>query len=281
MNSAKIVVLLVVFIIVMLSISLIIYVPSNMMYSPYNPGLSGLSKFRELYAPQILFGGDSLEGFDTVVLLLANGAGNFSRYIEFVRGGGRLIILDEGGFSNPLLSSLGLRVRVLNMCILDEVFKFGDRGYVRANLTIGNYSVGLSRPCVIDIVGGVGEVLAYSSVFSYVDVDGDGNYTVGEPIGDQPIIVRFGYGSGDIILVGDGDFICNLFLEKGINIGFLDEYVSGRVALDLRYTSYSQIDVVKKRLDDLGALGGGVVFGVILLFLMAVGVVIYGELEKV
>ena len=278
MPSSKLLPLLVFATISTLGLSIIIYISSSTTLSPYNLGVEGLSKFMELYSPEVSFGDIPLRGYDTVVLVLDRGPVNSSIYRDYVYGGGRLIILDEKGYSNDLLRDMGLDIRVSNMCVLDEVYKYWDRFHVKAD-TYHGYEVGLAGPCYIE--AREADVLAYSSRFSYLDVDGNARYSMDEPMGSFPLIVRARVGAGEVILVGDSDFIANLFLDKGINRDFLGDILNGVVLLDLSYTDYSFVDVAKRGLDRLGGLGGGPIYGVLVLLLMAVGVAVYGELIRV
>jgi len=278
MDSAKILVLLVGFTIVLVTISIFIYLPSTSPYSPYNPGPDGLSTLKNLINPSLIYRGGSLSGYDVVVLVLEGEPRDLGRYFDFVVGGGTLVILDDEGYSNELLSLFGGSMRIVNSSVLDEVFKFGDRLHPKINMSMeGLYATYL--PGYIEATSRA-DVLGYSSVFSYLDVDGDGNYTVGEPIGAYPLVVSIGYGEGRVLVVSDKDFLDNVFLDKGVNTGFIDEFLVGRVAIDLSTTHYSSVDLVKYGFEEVGGVGGSLLYSAIFILLTLVGVVIYGELEE-
>ena len=275
MRSSRVVVLFTLVTILMASVSILLYIPSTTSYSPYNPYPDGLSGFMDRYDVSVCYSKCDLDKYDYVILLLDKPISNFSRYVEYVSGGGNLIILDSDGYSNDLLSKFGLDVEIYNVSILDEISKYGDRFHVKAEVVYRNYSIGLYKPSYIEVNTLNVDVIASSSIFSYLDLDGDGNYTIGEPIGSMPIAVKFSYRLGSITLISDKNFICNRFIDKGINIEFLDESLSGNILLDLSNTRYSGIDYVKLYLSSMSRRGFiDYLYALLLTILTVVGVVV-------
>ncbi len=275
MGSGKVVVLFTLVTILMASVSILLYMPSTTSYSPYNPYQDGLSSFVDRYDVSICYSKCDLKGYDNVILLLDKPILNYSRYIEYVSSGGNLIILDSDGYSNDLLSRIGLDVKIYNVSILDEIGKYGDRFHVKAEVSYRNYSIGLYKPSYIEVNTPNVDVIAYSSIFSYLDLDGDGNYTVGEPIGSMPIAVGFSHGLGSVILISDKNFISNRFIDEGINIEFLDESLSGNTLLDLSNTRYGGIDYVKLYLSSMSRRGfTDYLYALLLTILTVVGIVV-------
>ena len=138
--------------------------------------------------------------------------------------------------------------------VLDEVFKYGDRFEVRARHGVGGGGyLRLDGASAID-AGGAG-VVAWTSPFSYLDLDGDGYYSPGEPMGVQPVAVKIPYGAGVVYVVGDLDMATNRLVGEADNPGFLRGIVRGRVYLDLDPLGPSSLDLAKYRLGRLAEPG--------------------------
>jgi len=277
MNSSKGLILLVLTLSVLFTFSLIIYIPSSTAYSPYNPYSDGISFFMDKYDARAYYTDYSLEDVSTIILILEDNPHNISKYINFLEDGGNLIILDNEGYSNTISSEIGAGIVVYNSTVLDEVYKYRERSNVKADVSIGNYSIVLYKPGYIEVSEPGVDILAISSIYSYVDMDGGGNYTVGEPIGSRVLAVRYRYGNGYITIVSSKSLICNEYI--GLNSRFLDELVGGgRVIIDLSTVRHTSIDSLKLYIDTLGAgWGRRYLYAAILMILSVVGIIVWRE----
>lgn len=277
MNSSKGLILLVLVLSVLFIFSLIIYIPSSTAYSPYNPYNDGIKLFIDRYDAEAYYTQYTIDNVSTIVLILEDTPHNISKYINYVENGGNLLILDNEGYSNNIISETGVDVAVYNSTVLDEVYKYRERFNVKANVTIGDYSIVLYMPSYIEVADPHVEILAESSIYSYIDMDRGGNYTVGEPIGRWVLAVRYRYGEGYITIVSSKSLVCNEYI--GLNSRFLHELLDGgKVIVDLSTVKHKPIDSLKLYIDSFGAgLGRRYLYAAILTFLSAVGIIVWRE----
>jgi len=151
---------------------------------------------------------------------------------EFVTQGGRLVLMDDFGHGNNILEYLGLEVRFSGQMLLDPLFSHRNPRLPR----IMNFSPKVKEAGVESVVlnhataligVGPGEVLAWSSDHSFLDLDGDGNRGRTDPKGPLPVAARFEFGQGEIILVSDPSILINSMVRKDDNRAFLEYLTEG------------------------------------------------------
>ncbi|HEX9815692.1 MAG TPA: DUF4350 domain-containing protein [Candidatus Thermoplasmatota archaeon] len=119
---------------------------------------------------------------------------------SFLEDGGRLLVADNFGYVNTLIGGLGVsfeRVR-----LVDPV----GGSNVPASVGGKQLEFEMQKPTSLRADALVSHrIIANSSAGSYLDRDGDGFITAGEPLGPFPVIVHVDVGSrgGAIIAVGD------------------------------------------------------------------------------
>lgn len=151
----------------------------------------------------------------------------------YVLDGGTLVLMDEAGAINPILSALGLGIRVEGHPMLDAVFYYGSWRMpkiidVRDGLAPEVEEIALNLPSVLEVEGSGVKVLAYSSSFSFLDLDGDGAPSQGEPAGPFAVAVEVAYGKGRILVFSDSSLFLNGVLNLGGNLKLLEKIAAGR-----------------------------------------------------
>lgn len=213
---------------------------------PGNPFWNGLSRFYEILDARAI---DDLRilgiadpGISTLVVV--GPSRGFDGYeVEavrrFVSSGGMLLVLDDFGYANTLLEGLNLRFRFNGSLLLDPLFmercriapKIRD---VRLEGFESTEGVRLNYATVID--GDGFDILAYSSSFSFLDLDYDLSWSSGEPLGPFPVAVSVRMGSGLIVAVSDSSIFINSMLGYDGNSRLLYRLLSGRmVYIDLSH----------------------------------------------
>ena len=140
-------------------------------------------------------------------------AGDGASIGEFVRGGGRLLIADDFGSSNELLEAMGANSRFSGRLVIDLSFDKSPEfpicfDIVPDTLTANVSALQLNYASSL-VLGQSSEPLAYTSVASWLDADGDRQQEHGEPKGPFVILARELLGSGEIILLSDPSVLTN------------------------------------------------------------------------
>ena len=168
---------------------------------------------------------------------------------EYLEEGGNLIIADDHGFGNPILSGLGVKARFHGNRIVDPLFNHGEKGFLVVNdirpspLTVNVSSLKLNYATSLDIDDGI--VAANSSSFSFIDSNLNGIKDEGEETGPFPVVAHIGVGDGKLILVSDPSILINGMMEKADNSEFLSN-LFGIAGTDA--TIYLKMDHLPKSL---------------------------------
>jgi len=155
-----------------------------------------------------------------------------ARLMEFITQRGRLVLMDDFGHGNEVLEYLGLEVRFSGRMLLNPLFSYRNPRLPRiTDFTLevkqaGVESVVLNHATALTGVG-PGEVFAWSSEHSFLDLDGDGIWGRAEPKGPLPVAARFRLGQGEVILVSDPSILINSMMRKDDNRAFLAYLTEG------------------------------------------------------
>ena len=158
---------------------------------------------------------------------------------RYVEGGGILVIMDETGIVNNALQMLGVQVRVDGHAMLDTVFYYNSWRIPKIMDLMGGALTDSVGTLIMDIPSililqegsrGV-RVLAYSSSFSFLDLDGDGEPSSGEPYGPFPVAVEVGYSEGRVILIPDSSLFINGVVDLAGNLQLMENILGGRIAI--------------------------------------------------
>ncbi len=133
---------------------------------------------------------------------------------SFVTQGGTLVLADDYGYGNQILEYLGLGVRFSGHVILDPLSCYKNKWFPRishiisSSVTSNIESLVLNHAtCLIDVEAS--DVLALSSSFSFLDLNGNQAWDYYEPAGPLPVISYHNLGSGKIILISDPSIFIN------------------------------------------------------------------------
>lgn len=163
----------------------------------------------------------------------------------FVDAGGTLIVADDFGSGNQLLSGIGAAARLDERLLRDPQNYEVTTAMPFATVVATDSAVSqaetiqLNHGTVVEPANGT--VLARSSEFSYLDRDRDGEIDDDEPLEAHPVVVREDYGAGQIVTVSDGSLFINAMLERSDNEAFTRGLLADAslVVLDTTHTSAS------------------------------------------
>lgn len=179
--------------------------------------------------------------------------------IRFVSEGGTLVLADDYGYGNEVLSNLGIEARFSGRALLDPLFNYKNEqlprvfNFVPDSVTDGVNSLVLNHAtCLTDVEAG--EVLAMSSSFSFLDLNDNCQWDEDEPAGAMPVISGHSMGSGRVILVSDPSIFINGMDALDDNYGVIENIVSissSGLYLDQSHLPHSDLHYTKNLLADV------------------------------
>jgi hypothetical protein len=158
---------------------------------------------------------------------------------NFVRNGGELLLADDFGTGNSLLSGMGAVSQFSNHLVMDLSFEkqpeFSVVYDLRVDPSTDNVSTLLLNYPSSLAIGGDTEIIASSSIASWLDTNGNRLQEWGEPRGPFPVVAREHLGSGMILLLSDPSLLINGMadqMDNGIfGANLIDEVCNGRTAV--------------------------------------------------
>jgi len=132
---------------------------------------------------------------------------------DFVRAGGMLLLADDFGSANTLLEGMNATSRFSGDLVMDLAFEKQPEfsvcfDLVADPLTNNVSTILLNYPSSL-MLAPTSEVLARSSIASWLDTNGDRLREWGEPKGPFPLLAREHLGSGNIVLLSDPSVLIN------------------------------------------------------------------------
>ena len=238
------------------------YFPSPADFRDRNVFWNGMDEFAARYGGVRLSSLKDLPGdpSGTVLLLIPTRdvvGEDLSRVKDYVEGGGILVLGDDRGFGNTVLDTLGLPVRFSGHLLMDSLFRDRARwfpliyNFEDIPLTAGIEALEFNYGTALE--GDGFEVIARSSPFSYLDVDGNEERDVWEPAGPLPVIGQVKVGSGMVVLLSDPSVLINVMIDRRDNERFAENIADlagpdAAVYLDETYLPLSRVDQARRGL---------------------------------
>jgi hypothetical protein len=248
-------------------------------FSVLNTGPSGLSRIASMYRPLIALGTSYLAGVEPgnyAYLIIRSGgvgAGEVKAVAEFLARGGVVVASGTPEFLNSLMKQLSVGVEVGEAVVYDSIRNYGSRFYPVGYSPTCNSTVVAYLPRYVASYGGA-EVVAYSSEFSYADLDGDGYMDLGEPEGRFPLALVAEVGGGRLFVVTSPHVFVNSLLEP--NLGFVNCILSGRgLVVDQYEVARDPLQYVR-----LAVHAGGASEYYVVALVAVAGLVAYGALRE-
>jgi len=216
---------------VMVGLVIIYTLPSTTSYSVVNYGDNGISRLKESYKALVitdLSASRDISPRDAVYLIIRLDSVTLSEaetVLRLVNEGGYVIFSGSWGAIESLSHYVKLNLTVTSSVIYDMIYNGGDRFHPLGFSNHCNCTLTTYTPYYV-VTGENTDVVAYSSNFSYVDLNGNGYMDIDEPLGSFPLGVSLSYGGGRLILVFSPQVFTNELFEA--NKDFIDCLVGGR-----------------------------------------------------
>jgi hypothetical protein len=151
--------------------------------------------------------------------------GDASALQSFVQNGGVLVLANDFGNGNAVLSGLGVSgaARFNGSLLQDNVSKGVDAAHPlvtdvsASGLTAGVHELYFNYGTALDTPGGNVTVLARSAPTSYLSTSAGGNATASATAGARPVLATLNYGKGRIVLLSDPSVFINGMLGQADN----------------------------------------------------------------
>jgi hypothetical protein len=219
--------------------------PPSEDYKPSNPYWNGLELFSKVVnATPVDLARDVVSPEGSVLFVVGPSPEVAQQYVtilrEYLSRGGTLVLMDETGAANSILSGLGLGVSIDGHPMLDPVFYYRSWRMPKAinvvvdDLTSGVKEIVLDIPSILNVESSSVKVLAYSSSFSFLDLNADSEPSAEEPRGPFAVAAVATYGRGRVILFSDSSVFLNGVIGLGDNLKLLKNLAKGkRVYVDV------------------------------------------------
>ena len=205
----------------------------------------------------------------------------------FVRGGGTVVVCDDFGHGNEVLSALEVDIRFAGAPLYDPLYC--HRHASMPKVEFRQWSTGdvmgvmaLNRPTWLESGEGV-DIWAESSYFSYGDLNSSGSRNTGEPDGPLPVGAVATRGKGLVVVVADESLLLNGMLHAGDNVQAVRQFARGEVMIDQVNLPEVELDRSKGAVGVLGRVvagGTGIIVLMLLLFGAAVGYAWYNRTRQ-
>lgn len=273
--------------IVVVSLLCIWFYPSIQDFMESNNMWNGIQAFVDEFGATNIDALDDLPDTEEGAVLIAipylqyNDA-ELSRIKRFVDQGGILLLMDDYGFGNSVLSTFSDDVRFSNKPLLDPLFCFKNQWLPRvtdfsSDIKSAGIEVLMLNHATALATTGEAHVIAWSSGASFLDVDGSESRSTDEPLGPFPIAAEFRSGKGTVFAISDPSILINTMVGRDNNYAFLGYLMSHNgekksIFIDRSHLNQTPIDVSKTRLAGLRRVLAGPYgqIGIIALIFVAV-----------
>lgn len=176
----------------------------------------------------------------------------------FLDNGGTILLMDDYGYGNSVLTYLGVSVRFSNKPLLDPLFSYKNEYLPRitdftpgvkesgVNVIMLNHATALTNVSKQTAVG-------WSSTASFLDTNDNGALNPGELEGPFTVAARLKVGKGTLAIVSDPSVIISSMVGRDDNYAFIKYLVDGagtgrEVMVDRSHITQVPLDVSKVRL---------------------------------
>lgn len=250
-------------IVVVLAVVIWFY-PSSEDFMTENPFWNGLKAFSERFQASTINSLASLpaepEGTSLVLVpYLELTESEMKKVRDYVSHGGTLMLLDDYGYGNELLEYLGVDLRFTQGALLDPLFNYKNKQLPRVT-DFGAVPVAEDVESILlnhaTSLSGTpeSEVAAWSSRFSFLDMNHNSTWDEDEPKGPLPVAAGLPVNEGYLVLVADPSILINSMEGMGDNYSFIEGIIESQdpqpeVLVDQSHLPEASLDEAKRVLE--------------------------------
>ncbi|MFC1999050.1 DUF4350 domain-containing protein, partial [Chloroflexota bacterium] len=237
------------------------FLPPSADFFVSNTGWNGISEFANRMKATVV---DTLEEIpgspDNTALVLIPYTefmpAELDKISSYVSGGGTLILMDDYGHGDEVLEALGVGYSFNNSALLDPLNNDGNDKFPKiVNMNDSSLTFNVATLVFNHAVGLVNvpdtEVVARSSVFSFVDIDGDMLYDDDlEAQDSSAVVANSPVGEGRVIAISDPSIIINSMIDMEDNYKIMVnavqlEHINTEVYLDQSHLPKERLSKVQ------------------------------------
>jgi len=242
------------------------FYPSLQDFMETNTAWNGVRKFSDDYRAVNIDSldklGDYQEGCVLVVIPgLDYSDDDLGRLKQYVNQGGTLLLMDDFGNGNSVLSYLGLSARFSNKPLVDPLFCYRNQYLPRITdfkpkvKAAGIEVIVLNHATTLSDVAGE-QAVAWSSTAGFLDTDESGIWSADKPKGPFVVAAEIKLGKGMVYAVADPSIIINTTFGRDNNEAFIKYLITQRgeprtVMIDTSHLVKAPLDIGKERLLEL------------------------------
>lgn len=242
------------------------FFPSNEDFRAENPFWNGISDISSRYPTSFLQSLDDLPPLpqgSTLILVpyLEFTPAELRQLNTFVTNGGTMVLADDYGHGNQVLEHLGLKARFSGQILLDPLSNYGNKWFPRISHIVSSPVTSNIKSLILNHATSLtdietSDVLALSSSFSFLDLNGNQAWDEDEPTGPLPVISQHNLGSGKIILIADPSILINSMETTESNHTFIQNITAittAELLIDQSHLPPSNLNQTKKLLTAIHA----------------------------
>lgn len=250
MEPRKLLPILALLILISLTV-LIWFYPPNGDFRTGNPFWNGLTTVTTDFKISTITSFDSLPSSSKETVLIVIPYGGFTRaeldeLSQYVSLGGTIVVMDDYGYGNQILSHLGLTMRFTGKPLLDPLFDYKNKWFPRItdftqtpitkNVTsiVLNYASSLTNTSDATVI-------AWSSRFSFLDLNGNSMWDTDEPTGPLPVAACIRVSQGYVVAVSDPSILINSMINMDDNRAFIMNFVHIQTSNPTTYVDQSHL----------------------------------------
>jgi hypothetical protein len=258
------VVLIVISLVLAVSLIAVWFYPSIRDFMASNTMWNGIRNFTSQFGEQTIDSLNNLPGEPEQEILLsipylALNQEDLSKIKQFVDGGNTLLLMDDFGYGNDVLTYLGINARFDHSLLLDPLFCYKNEYFPRitdfapAIKEKGVEAIAFNHATFLINVDEA-HALAWSSKDSFADINKNGTKNADEKTGPFIVAAEYQVGQGTVEIVSDPSLIINTMVNRNDNYLFIRTLTerNGKqqsLLLDNSHLSKSPLDVSKASLD--------------------------------
>ncbi len=251
--------------VLVISLLSIWFYPSVQDFMASNTMWNGINEFSNEFSANQIDSLDDLPDLPEKAVLVAipyldYNDDELSKMKRFVNDGGTLLLMDDYGYGNSVLTYLGVSARFTNKPLLDPLFSYKNQSIPRItdfdlemkesgiDVIMLNHATTLTN--VIESAA-----IAWSSSVSFLDINENKSWDEDEPKGPFAVAAEFRLGKGTVTLVSDPSIIITTMVGRDDNYDFIRYLTRHKgegkgILVDSSHLTKAPLDISKTRLID-------------------------------